>query len=302
VSDTINYNNGTTEFPCDQATISVDINIGTGNRNIVVGDGSAAEDLVISGAISGGAITKQGAGTLVLSGATNYSGNTKIDAGTLTLSNSATPANANPNNDASTVTVATTGATLNLTYTGTDKVNSLVIGTTAQPTNTIYGKVGSAPPIVGIPQITGDGTITVGTPVTDPYILWAGPGVNFDADANNDGVENGLAWFLGAPNKNANATGLLPKPSQNTGALALEFDCLDATARGGAVFQVQYSNDLDAWAGTDVPGTVGTFTTGIVDFVVTDPEPVGGLLKVVATIPVDEAPAGKLFGRLKGEK
>jgi hypothetical protein len=65
---------------------------------------------------------------------------------------------------------------------------------------------------------------------------------------------------------------------------------------------VQYGNDLTAWAGTNVPGTVGTFTAGVVDFDVTDPDAPGGLLKMVATIPVAQAGAGKLFGRINGVK
>jgi hypothetical protein len=117
-------------------------------------------------------------------------------------------------------------------------------------------------------------------------------------------VDNGLAWFLGAANKDDNASGLLPEATQATGALVLDFDCLSATDRGAAVFHVQYSNDLgqlDPWAETEVPGTVGTFTAGVVDFEVTDPGAPGGLLKVVATIPAGEAAAGKLFGRVTGK-
>jgi hypothetical protein len=40
----------------------------------------------------------------------------------------------------------------------------------------------------------------------------------------------------------------------------------------------------------------------VVDFVVTDPNPASGLLKVVATIPAGEAAAGRIFGRIKGIK
>jgi hypothetical protein len=68
---------------------------------------------------------------------------------------------ANPGNDASTVTIAATGATLDLTYTGTDKVDKLFIGTT-QLAAGVYGKTGSVLPVIGIAEITGDGTLTVG--------------------------------------------------------------------------------------------------------------------------------------------
>ena len=38
----------------------------------------------------------------------------------------------------------------------------------------------------------------------------AGPDNGFDEDKNGDGVENGIAFLLGAANPNADATGLLP--------------------------------------------------------------------------------------------
>jgi autotransporter-associated beta strand protein len=294
----ITYNGGSPEFPCDQATVSVDINIGTGNRNIVVADGMAAEDLVISGTVSGsagitktnagGTIPNPGTGTLVLAKPA-YSGNTTVNYGTLTLGA------ANPNNDVSTVTVAS-GATLNLTYTGTDKVKVLVINGVTLPDGE-YGRAGSASPVIENPQITGDGTITV---ASDPYEAWAGAGVAFDADANNDGVENGLAWLLGAANKDINALGLLPKPEQAGGGLKLTFSMLNAASRGTATVQLQHSSDLglsDAWTPVAVPDT-----TGIVDGVDFTIGTAGNMNTVTAIIPSTESAGGKLFSRLKGVK
>jgi autotransporter-associated beta strand protein len=154
-------------------------------------------------------------------------------------------------------------------------------------------------------QVNGNNLDLVVTAApANPYLAWSG-GAAFELDSNLDGVDNGLAWFLGALNKEVNANGLLPKTSQTAGALVLEFDCLNAADRGPATFAVQYSSDLgqsDPWAETAVPGAAGSFTEGVVDFLVTDPEPVGeGLLKVVATIPAGEAAGGKLFGRLEGQ-
>jgi autotransporter-associated beta strand protein len=137
--------------------------------------------------------------------------------------------------------------------------------------------------------------------VVDPFLIWSG-GATFDIDSNNDGVKNGLAWFLGAADKDVNANGLLPIVAQNAGALVMEFNCLDGASRGTSVFSAQYSNDLVSWAGTAVPGAVGSFAAGVVAFEVTDPAPAGGLLKVVATVPAGQAAAGKLFGRIKAEK
>ena len=138
-----------------------------------------------------------------------------------------------------------------------------------------------------------------------PYEAWATGGDAFNTDANNDGVANGMAWLLGAGDKEAEAHGLLPKASGNASALVLEFNCLAHAERGGALLYMQHSSDmgmLDAWAESAVPDTVGSFTEGVVVFEVTDPAPAGGLLKVQATIPASQSNSGKLFGRLRTEQ
>ncbi|MGL4400592.1 MAG: beta strand repeat-containing protein, partial [Luteolibacter sp.] len=128
-----------------QATISANLATGiTGNRDINVEDGSATEDLVISGDLTGDAITKLGLGTLVLT-APKHTGNSTVSAGTLTLGA------ANSNNNASAVTVAS-GAVLNLTYAGTDFVTGLTIAPNPPLANGVYG----AADFPGI--ITGTGT------------------------------------------------------------------------------------------------------------------------------------------------
>jgi autotransporter-associated beta strand protein len=144
--------------------------------------------------------------TQTLSGANTYSGDTIVNAGTLTLSNAPDPLNANTANDASTVTIASTGATLDLTFTGTDKVDKLVIGSTQQA-NGVYGKVGSALPVIGISQITGDGTLTVGDVTPAGFSSWItgtfangtvpggqqGPNDDFDKDGISNLVEYAIA-------------------------------------------------------------------------------------------------------------
>ena len=134
-----------------------------------------------------------------------------------------------------------------------------------------------------------------------PYDAWAG-GALFNDDANGDGVDNGLAFLLGASGPTANAIGLLPKVTQSGGNLVLEFDCLAAAERGAATLNLQHSSDLgvtDAWVAALVPGAVGNSTVSNVDFVVTDPGAPGGPLRVVATVQASQASLGKLFGRLR---
>ncbi|MEY5019569.1 MAG: hypothetical protein RLZ22_657 [Verrucomicrobiota bacterium] len=122
----------------------------TGNTTIGVDIGSNVTDITQDSATS----------MMILNGQNSYHGDTTVNSGTLRISQAITPNNANPNNDASTVSLAQTGATLNLTYQGTDKVERLVIGS-VEMADGVYGKLGSGAPVIGIAQITGDGTLTV---------------------------------------------------------------------------------------------------------------------------------------------
>jgi autotransporter-associated beta strand protein len=133
--------------------------------------------------------------------------------------------------------------------------------------------------------------------VANPYAAWSG-GAAFDGDANGDGVENGLAFLLGAASPTSAVT--LPAVSQSAGALTLSFSYRNAASRGSATLSVEHSSDLgitDAWAAALVPES--TSTVSGVNFTVTAGAP--PLNNVTATIPVGEAAAGKLFGRLRAE-
>jgi hypothetical protein len=132
------------------------------------------------------------------------------------------------------------------------------------------------------------------------YAVWSGNAA-FDADFNKDGVKDGLAWLLGAANRSANASALLPKPVHESGKLVLTFRCLKTVQRGAAVLKVQYSNSLsqaDPWASheaevPDADGTVG----GV--FFDTTPDADPAFINVRAEIPASaSSPAGRLFGRL----
>ena len=135
-----------------------------------------------------------------------------------------------------------------------------------------------------------------------PFETWAGLArweSTFDADANNDGVDNGMAWVLGAANPDDDALGLLPTPTEDgSGDLVLTFDMLDSASRGTATLSVEHSSDLgigDPWTTVAVPDASGGPTSGVT-FVVSG----SGTLDVTATIGSAEAGGtGKLFGRLK---
>lgn len=155
------------------------------------------------------AMTKLGTGTLTLTGSNSYSGNTTVNQGILSL------ASANENNQASAVIIAATGATLNLAFTGTDTVNELFIGATRKPPG-VYEAVGNPGNGNEIAQITGTGTLTVTTGSAPPlvgYDAWKetnGTTQPFDGDHDNDGVPNGIEYFLGG---NGNTTGHTKLPA-----------------------------------------------------------------------------------------
>jgi autotransporter-associated beta strand protein len=246
------------------------------------------------------ALTKTGTAKFTLLGAHDYTGNTTVNQGILSQE---AP---NTLNETSTVTIAASGATLDLNFVGTDTVDKLFIGSTQQPAG-VYGALESGAEFESA-RITGSGTLTVTTgPVApaDPYLTWAGPSVLFDEDANNDGVKNGLAWLLGASGPNANATGLLPIITEIGGSLKLTFDMLPSAARGGAQLFVEHSSNLgisDPWTGAVVPDATGGAAS--VTFIVTDGDLANpnNPLAVEATISSSEAAAGKLFGRVRANR
>jgi hypothetical protein len=143
--------------------------------------------------------------------------------------------------------------------------------------------------------VSDDTTITVQT----QYQAWAG-GAVFGADANGDGVSNGLAFLLGAANPSANALDLLPKVDETDGNLVLTFSIRNLANRGAASLNVEHSSDLgltDAWEIALVPDTSST-----VNDVIFSITPDGILNDVIATIPASKAAGGKLFGRVESNE
>ena len=250
----------------------------------------------LSGGISGSGgitMTSSAGGGLILSGSNSYAGPTTFTASTIQCDS---PAAVSGN---SAISISGTGK-MNLNYVGTKNVASLFLGGVEQTALGTYGSVAS---LADFPSDTfftpgSTGTVTIGG--SDPYTDWSG-GAAFAADANNDGVDNGMAWLLGAANKDVNALNpnLLPAASQNAGDLVLTFRCLKVAGRGGAVLAVQHSSDLgitDAWTSAIVPDTDVT-----VNGVVFDTTDDGDYIDVIATIPAAAAADGNLFGRLDAE-
>lgn len=124
-----------------------------------------SNDFSVGYAISGtGELIKQGAGTMTFTNPAAYTGDTTISAGELKLNHP------NVSNDGAFVTIADTGATLNLNFTGTDTVEELYIGATRMAYG-IYKAIGSPESGIAIAQITGTGTLTVTGDVVSPTLL-----------------------------------------------------------------------------------------------------------------------------------
>jgi hypothetical protein len=129
---------------------------------------------------------------------------------------------------------------------------------------------------------------------TDPYATWAGAGVAFDADANNDGVDNGMAWVLGATDKDANATSLLPT-LDNTNATYFIFTYNrkdDANTDPNTTIKVEYCSDLTGW-------TTAVHDNSNIIIAPTDNGAIDSVqVKIIRTLAV----GNKLFARLNVQK
>ncbi len=190
-------------------------------------------------------LTKSGAGTFALTNTNTYSGNTTVNQGTLSL------ATINTSNETSTVTIASTGATLNLTFTGTDTVKNLFIGTTQMPPG-VYEAVGNPGAGIEISQLTGTGTLTVTTGPVVSFATWKvinGTAQAIDGDHDNDGVKNGIEYFIGGPNSKTNGSTPLPGVSKTGSVLSVTWTkSTTYTGVYGTDFAVETSPTLtSAW-------------------------------------------------------
>jgi autotransporter-associated beta strand protein len=192
----------------------------------------------ISSAIAGGAgLVKEGPGTLNLTNtSSSRTGPTTLRAGTLSLGNGSSNAKLA---DSSSVSISS-GATLNLNYSGTDTVNSLSFAGIARPPG-VYSAANS-------PFITGSGTLTVTTgPATD-YAGWATfHGVTGGplGDDDQDGMSNRSEHAFGLNPKNgASAQPIINVPTSSSGIFSYTRRRQSLT---GLTYTIWTSSDLTAW-------------------------------------------------------
>jgi autotransporter-associated beta strand protein len=162
ISGSINLN------PLNNASAMIANGAGTGssgrmqltegsNPVLNVANGSAAVDVAINVPILGTGLTKAGAGTLELNGLNNYNGDTLVEAGKLSVTS---PDGLNQQFDNEWDIHISTGAILDLKFSGTpDTIGALFIDGASQPEG-VWGAVGSGAPFTS-PLITGTGRLQV---------------------------------------------------------------------------------------------------------------------------------------------
>lgn len=205
-----------------------------GGATLSVADGTAADDLTISGVIfNGNGITKTGAGTLRLTAVNTYTGTTTVNEGTLAVNGTSIP-------DTNKLVI---GAG-KVEVTGTETVNTLFFGAAQQAAGT-WGATGSGAAHIDNAHFSGTGVLTV---LTSPdYSSWAAanaPGQTASQDHDNDGVTNGVEYFMGLTGSafTANPGVVSGKVSWPKGASYI--------GAYGTDYVVQKSSDLSTW--TDV--------------------------------------------------
>ena len=218
---------------------TIDNNTGAGTYALSVGNNNQTSAFggVIQNTTGTLGLSKTGTGTLTLTGTHTYSGNTAVSAGTLKL------ASPNPNNQASTVTIATTGATLELNFAGTDTVGQLFIGNTQMAVG-VYKSSTNPGAGTAIPQIIGGGTLTVG--LASNYASWANdpakgniPGESPTGDFDHDGLTNLTEYALGKdPRTSSQPAGIL------SGNVITFTKGADAIANGDVSWVIETSTTL----------------------------------------------------------
>jgi fibronectin-binding autotransporter adhesin len=192
-----------------------------------------------------GSLRKSGPGTMILTAVNTYRGDTTVSAGTLSIGQ------INTSNESSTVTISeTAGAVLEMTYDGTDTVDKLFFGTTQQPAG-VYSASGVPSGAAITPdRFAGGGTLTVTSGPSTGFSAWQlanGTTGGLEEDHDNDGVANGVEFFIYGPVANSSFT---PLPGVDNTSSPLSVTWTKASGYTGA-----YSTHFVVETSTTLSGT-----------------------------------------------
>jgi autotransporter-associated beta strand protein len=196
---------------------------------------AAPQTVNVGSAISGpGAVTVQGdAGSVYTLSAPGYSGNTTVNSGTLKLGA------VNANNEVSTVTIES-GAKIDIAFSGNDTVATLILGGTNVGPGTYNATTHPA-----FFDATDTGSIVVPAPAGG-YSAWQSanaPGQTVAQDHDNDGVDNGIEYFMGQSGSGFTALPVLNSLNNITWTVGDTY-----TGTYGTHYVVQTSSDLTTWS------------------------------------------------------
>ena len=254
---------------------------------------------IIADGVLGMTLTKSGAGTQTLTGMNSYTGATAVSMGTLALvGGSQTSAITVAANASLGFTIGSpTTSTASVTFLASAKV--AVTGAPGVLDHKLMTATSFSGPLTLSPAIPSHilETRSGGTELwlkysPSPYLTWSGgPGPN--TDTNGDGLNNSIAWVLGATDVNVSANGLVPTLDNTSDPAFLIFNYrrLDtAAADPNTTIIVQYGSDLTGWT----PATAGPdiIITPSNDFYGT------GIDKVEVKLRHTLAMDGRLFARL----
>jgi hypothetical protein len=306
-------------------TLAVETDIDLNSKTLTVNsDGTT----VLSCAIAGGQLRKTGSGLLCLEAANSNIVNTVVDNGMLALGTASSigtfsfAENLTLNGDLQlTIDPAApqscdlidVAGTLDGNGSGTIYINN--IGGTGFTTGQLFqvfsqpfpggatmavSPAEPAPGFIWVNRLGIDGTIAViPAPSVGTFDYWTvitsgvfGPNAGFEADANGDGVKNGLAYFLGATTALDDATSLLPVWDYNpsNAAFIVSYPRLDE-ATNHIYSAIEYTTNLTEWI-LAVDGQDG------ITELVEDDYYAAGIDRVTVTLADILAPGGQLFGRL----
>ena len=223
---------------------------GVGINTIEVGNLGLTETfsgvLNQNAAVSTLAVTKVGAGTWTLTGTNTYTGDTAVNGGVLAVDGDAI---------ANTNKLIINGGKVN-PMGATEVVGTLYFGATQQASGT-WGATGSTATHIDDAHFTGTGVVNVTTGPAG-YTTWAAAnsatGQTMDLDHDNDGVKNGIEYFMGQT-----GTSFTANPAAVGDSVTWPMGT-NYTGLYGTDYEVQSSTDLAIWTKVEIGAVDNTVT------------------------------------------